>query len=145
MVDISSWDWDIGKKQVSDTDTWKDTFSWIEEHCVSPDGEKIAAVVKTDEMEFSVCVNGTAWENGFDKIWNLKFGPDSRLTALVSDTGEWTASNNCGLVLPSEGQVFDISGERTGTDMGTLCGPQASSLLQKFMKNSLLIYLGGGL
>jgi len=92
MVNVSSWDWDIGKKQITDIDAWKDTYSWIEEPYVSPDGEKIAAVVKTDEMEFNVCVNGTAWEGGFDKVWYLRFGPDNRLTALVSDTGEWTVA-----------------------------------------------------
>ena len=49
-----------------------------------------AAVVKTGEMEFSVCVNGSPWENTFDKIWYPRFAPDGRLTAIVSDTGQWT-------------------------------------------------------
>jgi len=69
---------------------WRKTFEWIEEPYVSPDGEKLAAVVKTGEMEFGVCLNGQAWENGFDKVWYLRFTSDNRAAAIVSDTGMWT-------------------------------------------------------
>ena len=59
--------------------------------CPSPDGETIAAIVNVDEGEFTVCVNGDVWgETIFDKIWHLRFSPDGRLTALVSEMGEWT-------------------------------------------------------
>lgn len=90
MGDSSSWDWEIGKRLIADVGRWPEIFPWVEEPCVSPDGEKIAAVVKTDEAAFSVCVNGVAWENTFDKIWYLRFAPDGRASAIVSDTGEWT-------------------------------------------------------
>ncbi|MBW1769021.1 MAG: WD40 repeat domain-containing protein, partial [Deltaproteobacteria bacterium] len=92
MHNISGWDWEIGKKLIADISTWKGMFENIEEPYVSPDGEKVAAVVKTGEMEFSVCENDAPWERRFDKIWYLKFGPDNRLTALVSDTGAWTVA-----------------------------------------------------
>ena len=92
MYNSTGWDWEIGKRLITDTNEWKTSFEWIEEPNVSPDGEKIAAIIRDEEMTFSVCVNGTAWESAFDKIWNLRFGPDSRLTALVSDTGEWTVA-----------------------------------------------------
>ena len=58
MVDINGWDWETGEKQVAMTD-WKDQFNWVEEPYVSPDGEKVAAVVNIDEGEFNVCVNGS--------------------------------------------------------------------------------------
>ena len=32
------------------------------------------------------------WETVFDKIWYLRFAPDGRLTAFVSETGEWTVA-----------------------------------------------------
>ena len=59
---------------------------------MSPDGEKIAAIVNLAEGEFNVCVNGEAWETAFEKIWHLRFAPDGRLTALVSEMGEWTVA-----------------------------------------------------
>ena len=90
-MDISnSWDWSKGKKEIAQFGNWPTSFDWVEEPYASPDGEKIAAVVKTGEMEFSVSVNGTAWENTFDKVWFLRFSPDGRLTGIVSDTGQWT-------------------------------------------------------
>ncbi len=92
MVDINAWDWETGKRPVADTGKWKDRFDWVEEPYAGPDGERIAVVVKTGEMEYTVCENNTPWEHTFDKIWYLKFGPDSRLTALVSDTGTWTVA-----------------------------------------------------
>lgn len=39
-------------------------IDWREENQVSPDGEQVAAVVKTGDAEFGVCVNGTCWNPG---------------------------------------------------------------------------------
>jgi hypothetical protein len=90
MVDSRSWDWETGEKKIS-LGSWKEDYQWVEEPYVSPDGEKVAAIVNVDEGEFTVCVNGRAWgETVFDKIWHLRFSPDGRLTALVSEMGEWT-------------------------------------------------------
>ncbi len=94
MSDYDKWDWNTGVKQVADIGDWQEKFPYIEEFRVSPDGEKIAAIVKNDDMEFTVCIQNqgeelTTWENGYDKVWNLQFGADNRLSALVSDTGEW--------------------------------------------------------
>ena len=88
--DSKSWEWDTGEKLIAETNEWKDKFEWVEEFQVSPDGETVASIVKVGEMEFSVCVNGETWEVAFDKIWYLRFGPDGRLTALVSKDEEWT-------------------------------------------------------
>jgi predicted heme/steroid binding protein len=92
MFNDSSWDWDTGRRLISDTNQWKAMIDWLEEPYVSPDGEKIAAVVRTEEGAYSVCQNGTVWEKTFDKVWYLRFAPDNRLTALVSDMGEWTVA-----------------------------------------------------
>ena len=95
MVDTSNWDWEVGRRQVADLNGWRNAFEGVEEPQASPDGEKLAAVVQTDEAEFSVCEEkGTGqpetWEGPFDKVCALRYAPDGRLTAQVSDTGEWT-------------------------------------------------------
>ena len=86
----SQWDWNAGKKVIADLNQWRNTFEWVEEPYVSPDGETVAAIVKIDEMTFSVCENGVPWENPFDKIWYLRFGPNNFPSALVSKDGMWT-------------------------------------------------------
>ncbi|MCP4214198.1 MAG: WD40 repeat domain-containing protein [bacterium] len=92
MDDPGRWDWDTGRREVAKIGEWADKFDWVEEPCASPDGEKIAAVVKTGEMEFGICENGNVWETAFDKVILLRFSPDNRLVGLVSDTGEWTVA-----------------------------------------------------
>ncbi len=89
MLDKSNWDWHGGEKQI-DITCWRDDYQWVEEPYASPDGESVAAIVKVDDAQFTVCVNGRAWETSFDKIWHLRFTPDGRLFAIVSDMGEWT-------------------------------------------------------
>jgi hypothetical protein len=90
MDDCRDWDWETGEKKIP-FESWKDEYQWVEEPYVSPNGEKIAAIVNVDEGEFNVCVNGQPWaEEVFDKIWHLRFSPDGRLTAIVSEMGEWT-------------------------------------------------------
>lgn len=91
-MNYSQWDWNVGKKVIADLSHWYNAFEWIEEPYVSPDGEKIAAIVKTGEMTFSVCENGVAWERSFDKIWYLRFAPDNRAVALVSEDAMWTVA-----------------------------------------------------
>ena len=88
----SGWDWEISKRVIADIEHWRHLFNWVEELYVSPDGEKVAAVVNLAEGEFNVCVNGETWGTVFDKIWNLRFAPDGRLAGLVSEMGEWTVA-----------------------------------------------------
>jgi len=90
MQDLTNWDWNVGKKQIADVSQWKDKFGYMEEPYISPDGEKVAAIVRNEDEEFTLCENGEAWESGFDKAWYLRYTPDNRLTALVSELGEWT-------------------------------------------------------
>jgi len=89
MKDEKEWDWLPGEKQIP-VKEWQDQFNWVEELHVSPDGEKIAGIVNTDEAPFTVCVNGESWEEGFDKAWSLRYLPDGRLSCLVSTEEEWT-------------------------------------------------------
>ncbi|MBF0243403.1 MAG: PD40 domain-containing protein [Desulfamplus sp.] len=98
-MNCDSWNWDKGKKEVGKFSDWRDKFSYIEDISFSPDGEKIAAIVKNEDMEFTVStqsegVEPETWESGYDKVWNLRFGPDGRLSAFVSDTGEWKVSTD---------------------------------------------------
>ncbi|MEZ4526668.1 MAG: WD40 repeat domain-containing protein [Desulfobacterales bacterium] len=92
MKGKEQWDWTPGRKVVADLGKWKEEFEFIEEPMASPNGEKVAAVVKTPDEERSVCVNGEQWESAFEKIWFLRFAPDGRLVCIVSDTGEWTVA-----------------------------------------------------
>ena len=90
MLDIKSWDWGSEEKMLAEPAKWKDQFEDVWEPYVSPDGEKIASIVKIGEGEFNICVNGNTWEEPFDKMWYSRFSPDGRLTALISKDAEWT-------------------------------------------------------
>ena len=89
MERAAQWDWNSPTKQIP-LSSWQDRFEWIEEYQASPDGESVAAIVKTGESEFNVCVNGEIWPEPCDKAWYLRYSPDGRLTAIVSKDGEWT-------------------------------------------------------
>lgn len=86
------WDWTPGKREIEELAGWPGRYDTVYDPCISQDGEKIAAIVKTGDDEWSVCVNGHTWDAGFEKIWNLRFLPDNRLMALVSDTAMWTVA-----------------------------------------------------
>lgn len=89
MKNEEKWDWDVLKKEIPIKE-WQENYNWVEEFYVSPDGERIASIVNTDEAEFSVCVNGEVWEETFEKAWSLRFAPNGKLVALVSNDEEWT-------------------------------------------------------
>lgn len=89
----SDWDWNPGKREILDTAACAKQFEWVEEYCPSPDGEKIAVVVKVhneDEAEFTICMNGEAWEETFEKAWYPCFSPDGRFTIIAASMAEWT-------------------------------------------------------
>lgn len=83
------WDWLTPEKQIPIRE-WEKDFNWVQEPCVSPDGERISAIANADEAQFSVCVNGEAWPETFEKAWSLQFSPDGRLAALAANDEEWT-------------------------------------------------------
>ncbi|MRR39341.1 WD40 repeat domain-containing protein, partial [bacterium] len=84
-------DW---SSSVKDTplSSWTDRFQSVHEFQAAPDGDHVAAVVKTGESEFAACVDGDLWPERFDKMWHLRYAPDGRLSALVSTGGEWTVA-----------------------------------------------------
>ena len=85
----TSWDWHTEKKEIP-LKEWQDRFVWVEEYKVSPDGEKIAAIVNKDEGVFTVCENGKTWGQAYEKAWSLKYSPTGRLTGCVMADEEWT-------------------------------------------------------
>ena len=93
MQDTSHWDWEVGDKQI-DVASWKERFGWVEEPYASPDGESVAAIIRMEDDQFTVCLNGTPWAGRYDKAWHLRFLADGRAMALVSQDGEWTVAVN---------------------------------------------------
>ena len=85
-----AWDWETPSKRVADLDDWKSDFVEVQELVAGRDGERIAAIVKTEEDSFVPCVNGEAWTNTFEKAWSLQFGPDDRLVCIGMNDDEWT-------------------------------------------------------
>jgi hypothetical protein len=91
MGNSENWDWECQKKLVADTGKWKSQFEDVWEPYISPDGGKIASIVKVGEGEFNIAVNGGTWgEEAFEKIWYSRFSPDGRLTGLITKDMEWT-------------------------------------------------------
>ncbi|MCG8643594.1 MAG: Tmc redox complex protein TmcD [Desulfobacterales bacterium] len=89
MTDKGAWDWHSPKKEIPIKE-WHNRFNWVEEFHVSPDGEKIAAIVNSDMDEFMVCVNGETWEEPFEKAGSVTFGPDGRLSVLAAKDEQWS-------------------------------------------------------
>ncbi len=115
MLDVSKWDWQPGERKIAEPGAWSEKFEWVEELTASPDGEKIAAVVCAEAGEFTACVNGETWEETFERIWGLKFGPDGRLAGLCQSMGEWT--------MGVDGETWP---ENYAYIWGTKFGPQGS-------------------
>lgn len=85
-----NWDWETKEKLVCDINEWKTRFLAVYDLAVSPDGEKIAAPVETEDKIVTVCVNGNIWENSFERICFLSFLPDSKIACLVLQNYEWS-------------------------------------------------------
>jgi hypothetical protein len=88
MQDTDNRDWELGEKTPARPGEWAGQFEWVEEPEVSPDGERLAAVVNTGEDGFTLCVNGVVWENLYERVWYPRFAPDGRLTALAQRDGQ---------------------------------------------------------
>ena len=85
-----SWDWQEGKKVLADLAQIRGAFSRVDELVPSPDGQKLAATVKTEDGEATACMNGEAWPESFELCWYLRFSPLGKSTALVRIDDEWT-------------------------------------------------------
>lgn len=64
---------------------------------------------------------------------------------FISGDGEWSVGEPCGIPIDRQGQTIEIVGHRESSDPGAACGGPPSSLLQKFLRNSLMVLLGGEL
>jgi len=91
MGDQQNWDWEVGERLVTDLDEWKQTYANVYDEVVSPDGEKIGAIVKDEEGNLTCCVNGSPWEQTYEKVYSVRFSPDNRLVAITMADDEWTA------------------------------------------------------
>jgi hypothetical protein len=72
--------------------------------------------------------------------FDMDLAPDT-----ITGSGQWAFGDVCGVPLPSTGQTIEIRGRRTGSDPGSSCDGPHSSLLQKFLRHSLLPLLGNQL
>jgi hypothetical protein len=86
----ADWDWQPGARTIVDLSSLEADLLPASEVCFSSDGQLTAWICMTEDGEFQPVVNGQAWEQTYDNIWNLRFTPDNRLLALVSSMGTWT-------------------------------------------------------
>ena len=67
---------------------------WYYLHVFSPDGKKIAAVVKNNNR-WTIAVDGTAWSETFDNIWDPVFSPGSdKVVAKAEKNGRYFIAVN---------------------------------------------------
>ncbi|WP_147822556.1 electron transfer complex subunit TmcD [Salidesulfovibrio onnuriiensis] len=88
MQNTNGWNWEPGRK-VQDFADCAQNSEWLEEWCVSPDGESVAQVACTAPAEFAWCINGKLSENVYEKIICPKYTTDGKLIAFVSQDMEW--------------------------------------------------------
>lgn len=92
MSEKIEWNWEISKKQIAHISKSETEIQWREESQVSPDGEKIAAIVNIDAMDFGICVNNEILEEHYERAWKLHFAPNGQLICLVTLDEEPTIS-----------------------------------------------------
>jgi len=71
MTESTGWDWGTREKIIADVNEWKKRFPVVQECIVSNDGEKIAAIVEAGNKQIAPCMNGTTWEETFERVWSL--------------------------------------------------------------------------
>ena len=68
-----SWDWQPDRKVVANLSQLSSSYAGINEFAASPDGQVLAALVKTEDDQFTVWVNGREWPDKFELAWYLRF------------------------------------------------------------------------
>jgi hypothetical protein len=131
MPDISKWDWESGSKELADIGAMKEQFSEVHEFVVSNDGEKIAAPVATEDGKFTAAVNGKALDKGWEKLWNLGFGPDDRMSGMVMEEDEWT--------IMIDGEAWEEKFEYVWNIMFSEDGSVIAAQVKRDMKYSMCI------
>ena len=93
MMNNSAWNWNSEKRQIADIGKVKTSYEEVHEWVASPDGERIAVPVMIERPDtVGICINGATVEKEFERAWQLKYGPDGRLAALVRMDDEWTVA-----------------------------------------------------
>ncbi len=90
---MTSWDWDTKEKVISNLKEWKEKFNSSEEILVSPDFEKIVAIVKVQEGK-TFCINGETWNNTFERICFPQITPLGSVICLALRNYEWTLAKD---------------------------------------------------
>jgi hypothetical protein len=86
----SSWDWETKEKLLTDREKdYTERFKECEAPNFSPDGKKIAALVK-DEKGWTIAVNGQTWEERFILCGDPHFSPDGeKIMVIVRKEGKY--------------------------------------------------------
>lgn len=82
------WDWSTPFKEIAFKEL-ESIYNWVEDPCISDDGESLASIVNLDEAIFGICVNGRLWEGEYEKAWSLKALPGNQIAALVCQDEKW--------------------------------------------------------
>ncbi len=90
-IDTMLWDWETTEKKMN-LKSWQQQFGRVESVNISPDGETVAAVVLADDGFYSVCENGTLWENSYEKLWSPFFMSDGTVGVLGMTEDLWTVA-----------------------------------------------------
>ncbi|WP_353684303.1 hypothetical protein V4D30_00540 [Thermodesulfovibrio sp. 3907-1M] len=89
-----NWDWETKEKLVCDVSEYNDKFCLVHEFIVSPDGEKIAAVVEIEDKRVTPCINGKTWDDTFERVCFLRLITDGSVACLVLKNYEWTMAKD---------------------------------------------------
>ncbi len=81
----------------------------------SPDGERIAFVVETQDGEILVWVNGNTWEEVFERVNYLCFLSNGSLACTVQKDGMWTVAVEGNLWENSYEYVWNLQFNKNGS------------------------------
>ena len=117
MISTDLWDWEVRNRFLCDASDWRKRYPVVQEFTVSDDGERIAAVIEIEPQLIMPCINGKPWDDGYEKVWSLKFSPDSRLVCAVLKDYEWTVAIDNDLWQEKYDFVWNISFSPDGRDI----------------------------
>ncbi len=117
MEGKESWDWTTQSKEIPIKE-WESQYNWVQDPCVSLDGERVASIVNVDEMAFGICENGELWDGEFEKAWSLQDMAGKGFAACVSQDEEWTLCVNGSLWENRFDFIWDLQCNADGSSLG---------------------------
>ncbi len=120
MEEKKVWDWHTPLKEIP-VKEWESRFNWVEEPCISNDGESIASIVNIDEMAFGICVDGQLWDGEHEKAWSLQPVSHSGFAACVCQDEEWTLTVNGQEWSNRFDFLWDMQAAPLGEQIGMAC------------------------